>query len=60
VQLTGQPAREKNSDEDRCNHSKRMTASPDYEGEQDRERSNKNHKAERTCHRSDLRCASAA
>src|SRR5262249_31888194 len=56
----GQPAREKNSDEDRCDDRKRMTVSCHYDGEQDRERGNKNHKAERAGHRFDLRCASAA
>jgi len=39
---------------------KRMTVSCHYDGEQDRERGNKNHKAEQAGHRFDLRCASAA
>jgi len=60
LQLPGQPAREKNSDEDRCDDRKRMTVSCHYDGEQDRERGNKNHKAEQAGHRFDLRCASAA
>jgi hypothetical protein len=54
------PAREKNSDEDRCDDRKRMTVSCHYDGEQDREYGNKNYKAERAGHRFDLRCASAA
>src|SRR5262245_47845419 len=37
-----------------------MTVSCHYDGEEDRERGNKNHKAERASHRFDLRCASAA
>jgi hypothetical protein len=32
VQLSGQPAREKNGDEDRCNDTKRMTVSCHYDG----------------------------
>ena len=53
VQLPGQSAREKNSYEDRCNDSKRMTVSCHYDGEQRRECDNKNHEAERAGHRSD-------
>jgi hypothetical protein len=56
LQLPGQPAREKNSDEDRCDDRKRMTVGCHYDDEQDRERGNKNHKAERAGHRFDLRC----